>query len=77
MKITPASSNAGEHYADILLSLYQRQLKELREERKADRAEAEGANTKVDHHQIDSVAPSGHHLANAECLLGQAGQREL
>ncbi len=34
-------TEAGEHYADILLSLYQRQLKELHEEQEADRAEAE------------------------------------
>ncbi len=36
-------TEAGEHYADILLSLYQRQLKELHEEQEADRAEAEAA----------------------------------
>jgi hypothetical protein len=35
-------TEAGEHYADILLSLYQRQLKELHEEQEADRAAAEG-----------------------------------
>ncbi len=35
-------TEAGEHYADILLSLYQRQLKELHEEQEADQAEAEG-----------------------------------
>jgi hypothetical protein len=34
-------TEAGEHYADILLSLYQRQLKELREEQEVDRAAAE------------------------------------
>ncbi len=34
-------TEAGEHYADILLSLYQRQLTELHEEQEADRAEAE------------------------------------
>jgi hypothetical protein len=34
-------TEAGEHYADILLSLYQRQLKELHEAQEADRAEAE------------------------------------
>ncbi len=34
-------TEAGEHYADILLSLYQRQLKELHEEQEADRADAE------------------------------------
>ena len=34
-------TEAGEHYADILLSLYQRQLKELHEEAKADQVEAE------------------------------------
>ncbi len=34
-------TEAGEHYADILLSLYQRQLKELHEEQEADQAEAE------------------------------------
>ena len=34
-------TEAGEHYADILLSLYQRQLKELHEEQEVDRAEAE------------------------------------
>ncbi len=34
-------TEAGEHYADILLGLYQRQLKELHEEQEADRAEAE------------------------------------
>jgi hypothetical protein len=33
-------TEAGEHYADILLSLYQRQLKELHEEQEADRAVA-------------------------------------
>jgi DNA recombination protein Rad52 len=31
-------TEAGEHYADILLSLYQRQLKELHEEQAADQA---------------------------------------
>jgi hypothetical protein len=34
-------TEAGEHYADILLSLYQRQTKELREEQEADRIEAD------------------------------------
>ncbi len=34
-------TEAGEHYADILLSLYQRQLKELHEEQEADRTKAE------------------------------------
>jgi DNA recombination protein Rad52 len=34
-------TEAGEHYADILLSLYQRQLKELHEEQEADQTEAE------------------------------------
>jgi len=34
-------TEAGGHYADILLSLYQRQLKELHEEQEADRVEAE------------------------------------
>jgi hypothetical protein len=34
-------SDAGEHYADILLSLYQRQLRELHEEQEVDRDEAE------------------------------------
>jgi hypothetical protein len=34
-------TEAGEHYADILLSLYRRQLKELHEEQEADQAEAE------------------------------------
>jgi DNA recombination protein Rad52 len=33
-------TEAGEHYANILCSLYQRQLKELHEEQEADRAEA-------------------------------------
>ena len=34
-------TEAGEHYADILLALYQRQLKELHEEQEADRIAAE------------------------------------
>ena len=34
-------TEAGEHYADILLGLYQRQLKELHEEQEADQSEAE------------------------------------
>ncbi len=34
-------TEAGEHYADILLSLYQRQLKELHQEQEADQAVAE------------------------------------
>ncbi len=37
-------TEAGEHYADILLSLYQRQLKELHEEQEADQVEAEAVN---------------------------------
>ena len=36
-------TQAGEHYADILLGLYQRQLRELHEEQEADQAETEGA----------------------------------
>ncbi len=36
-------TEAGEHYADILLSLYQRQLKELHEDQEADQAETEAA----------------------------------
>jgi DNA recombination protein Rad52 len=36
-------TEAGEHFADILLSLYQRQLKELHEEQGVDQAEAEAA----------------------------------
>ncbi len=34
-------TEAGEHYADVLLRLYQRQLKELHAEQKVDQAEAE------------------------------------
>ncbi len=34
-------TETGEHYADILLSLYQRQLKELHQEQEADQAVAE------------------------------------
>ncbi len=34
-------TEAGEHYADILLGLYQRQLKELHEDREADRTKTE------------------------------------
>jgi hypothetical protein len=34
-------TEAGEHYGDILLSLYQRQLKELHEDQEADQAERE------------------------------------
>ncbi len=34
-------TEAGEHYADVLLRLYQRQLKKLHEEQEADQAEAE------------------------------------
>jgi flagellin-specific chaperone FliS len=40
-------TEAGEHYADILLSLYQRQLKELYEEQEADQAEAEAVQKAI------------------------------
>ncbi len=65
-------TEAGEHYADILLSLYQRQLKELHEEQEADRAEAEavqiaaaaaGVDQQVD--QTEAGALEGSAAANA------------
>ena len=64
-------TEAGEHYADILLSLYQRQLKELHEEQEADRAEAEavqiaaaatGADPQAD--QAEAGALGGSAAAN-------------
>ncbi len=60
-------TEAGEHYADILLSLYQRQLKELHEEQEADRAEAAavqigaaatGANQKADQAEAGALEVS-------------------
>ncbi len=58
-------TEAGEHYADILLSLYQRQLKELHEEQEADRAEAEAV-------QIAAAATGADEQAEAGALEGSA-----
>ncbi len=64
-------TEAGEHYADILLSLYQRQLRERHEEQEADRAEAEAvqiaaAAARVDQHagQDEAGALEGSAAAN-------------
>ncbi len=65
-------TEAGEHYADILLSLYQRQLRELHEEEKADQVEAKavqiaaaatGADQQAD--QAEAGAREGTAVANA------------
>ena len=66
-------TEAGEHYADILLSLYQRQLKELHEEQETDRAEAEAV-------QIAAAAAGADEqtgLAKAEELHGAAQAGKL
>ncbi len=64
-------TEAGEHYADILLSLYQRQLKKLREEQEVDRAEVEAvqiaaAATRADEQvdQAETGAPEVSAAAN-------------
>ncbi len=46
-------TEAGEHYADILLSLYQRQLKELHEEQEADKVEAEAIKLAIQTNKQD------------------------
>ncbi len=52
-------TETGEHYADILLSLYLRQLKELHEEQEADRAEADRAQRSSQTRKSDPSANQG------------------
>ncbi|MCH8998794.1 MAG: DUF968 domain-containing protein [Proteobacteria bacterium] len=65
-------TEAGEHYADILLSLYQRQLKELHEEQEADRAEAEAVQIAAATARADQQADQ----PEAGALEGSAAAKE-
>ncbi len=49
-------TEAGEHYADILLSLYRRQLKESHAEQEIDRAEAEAVQIAAAAARVDPQA---------------------
>ena len=69
-------TEAGEHYADILLSLYKRQLKELHEEQEADRAEAEAALIAAAATGADQQAEQTEAEAGAGALEGLAAANE-
>ncbi len=67
-------TEAGEHYADILLSLYQRQLKELHEEQETDRAEAEAVQIAAQAGKSDQQADQAEAAAHAGAA--QAGKSD-
>ena len=69
-------TEAGEHYADILLSLYKRQLKVLHEEQEADRAEAEAALIAAEATGADQQAEQTEAEAGAGALEGLAAANE-